>query len=79
MKTYFTVLLNFLLFICSFDTSAQTTTTSDILTNEINTIYNEGNFNGFSVSIVNENGVLYKKGFGFADVSSSKKYTETDV
>lgn len=79
MKTYFTVLLNLQLFICSFNINTQTTNNTDVLTNEINTIYNEGNFNGFAVSIVNENGVVYKKGFGFADVSSSKKYTQKTI
>jgi CubicO group peptidase (beta-lactamase class C family) len=36
-------------------------------------------FNGFGVSIVDSTGVLYKKGIGFADVSSNKAYTTQTI
>ena len=49
------------------------------LTNEINTIYNQKKFNGFAVSIVNENGTLYKNGFGFSDVENQIKYTTETI
>jgi hypothetical protein len=49
------------------------------LTNEINTIYNLKKFNGLAVLIVNENGTLYEKGFGFADVENQKKYTTETI
>ncbi|SIN83408.1 CubicO group peptidase, beta-lactamase class C family [Epilithonimonas zeae] len=49
------------------------------LMNEINTIYNQKKFNGFAVSIVNENGTLYKNGFGFSDVENQIKYTTETI
>lgn len=52
---------------------------SDSLTEEINQIYQRGIFNGFGVSIVNENGTLYQKGFGFSDVSNNKAYTNNTI
>ncbi len=55
------------------------TSVSDSLTEEINQIYQKGIFNGFGVSIVNENGTLYQKGFGFSDVSTKKAYTENTI
>lgn len=52
---------------------------ADSLTAEINQIYQKGIFNGFGVSIVNEHGTLYEKGFGFSDISSKKAYTENTI
>ncbi len=49
------------------------------LTNEINTIYQQKKFNGFAVSIVDEDGILYKHGFGFSDVENNKKYTTETI
>lgn len=48
---------------------------NDSLDKDINTIYQQGNFNGFSVSIVNDQSTLYQKGFGFSDVKEKKPYT----
>ncbi|AZB08022.1 class A beta-lactamase-related serine hydrolase [Chryseobacterium sp. G0162] len=42
---------------------------------EINKIYQQGNFNGFSVAIVNDQSTLYQKGFGFSDIKEKKPYT----
>jgi CubicO group peptidase (beta-lactamase class C family) len=52
---------------------------NDSLTSELNQILEQGYFNGFGVAIVNENGPLYEKGFGFSDVSSRKIYTEETI
>lgn len=51
----------------------------DSLDREINTIYQQGNFNGFSVSVVNDQTTLYQKGFGFADVEEKKAYTVNTI
>ncbi|REC62071.1 serine hydrolase [Chryseobacterium pennae] len=48
---------------------------SDSLDLDINKIYQQGNFNGFSVSIVNDETTLYQKGFGFSDIKEKKPYT----
>lgn len=51
----------------------------NLLTTEINSINKNGAFNGFAVSIVNDNGTLYQNGFGFADVEKQKKYTVSTI
>lgn len=62
-----------------YSTFSQNKTEKSALTSEINTIYNEGIFNGFAVSIVNEKDILYKREFGFSDKESRKKYTEKTI
>ncbi|OJV56123.1 MAG: hypothetical protein BGO31_18815 [Bacteroidetes bacterium 43-16] len=49
------------------------------LSHEIMEIDKQRIFNGFSVSIVNEKGTLYQKGFGFSEVLRKKKYTENTI
>lgn len=49
---------------------------SDSLTTELS---NPALFNGFSVAIVNENGTLYSKGIGTADVQLKKPYTDSTL
>ncbi len=51
----------------------------DSLTNELIEVYKKGQFNGFSVAIVNESGTLYEKGIGFSNVESKIKYTERTI
>ena len=51
----------------------------DSLTNELNEIYKEGQFNGFSVAIVNEQGTLYENGIGYANVAGKQKYTANTI
>ena len=51
----------------------------DSLTAAIEIIGNKGIFNGFSVSVVNEKGTLYQKGFGFSDIENSKQYTDSTI
>lgn len=51
----------------------------DSITSEIENLYSKGVFNGFAVSIVDSTGIIYNKGFGYADVDKKKKYTENTV
>ncbi len=51
----------------------------DSLTTEIEEINKNGVFNGFAVSIVNDKGTLYQKGFGFSDIETQKKYTDSTI
>jgi CubicO group peptidase (beta-lactamase class C family) len=49
------------------------------LTEELEKIYAREYINGFSVAIVNQDGTLYEKGFGYSDIKASKKYTNNTV
>ncbi|TZF95073.1 beta-lactamase family protein [Chryseobacterium panacisoli] len=51
----------------------------DSLNVAVNKIYEQGLFNGFAVSVVNEKSTLYQKGFGFSDVKEKKLYTENTI
>ena len=51
----------------------------DSLTSELKEVFKQGQFNGFSVAIVNEKGTLYEKGIGYANVQTKKKYTENTI
>ena len=51
---------------------------SDSLTKKLDSIYLQSPIVGFSVAIVNLNGVIYNKGFGYAD-SKGQKYTATTI
>lgn len=51
----------------------------DSLTAEIKDISKNEVFNGFAVSIVNDKGTLYQKGFGFSDIKNQKKYTDSTI
>ncbi|MEE9364518.1 MAG: serine hydrolase domain-containing protein [Cellulophaga sp.] len=53
--------------------------TSIKLTEELEKIYATGYINGFSVAIVNQDSVLYEKGFGYSDIKTNKKYTNNTV
>jgi len=76
-KIYLLFISFFILISCS--VSKENKNNKIALTNEINTIYNQKKFNGFAVSIVNENGTLYKNGFGFSDVENQRKYTTETI
>lgn len=52
---------------------------SDSLHAEINKIYQQGLFNGFAVSVVDDTSTLYQEGFGFSEVKESKPYTENTI
>lgn len=49
------------------------------LTAELDSIQKNGQINGFAVAMVNQNGVLYEKGFGLANLKTKEKYTENTV
>ena len=44
------------------------------LTNKLDSIYKEKSIPGFSVAIVNEEGIIYTKGFGKTSLSKKEKY-----
>ena len=52
---------------------------TDLLTLDISKIYKQSDFNGFSVSIVNDKGTLYQQGFGHADVKNKILYTDQTI
>jgi len=52
---------------------------TDSLTAELNEIYKQGLINGCGVAIVNQNGIIYQNGFGYADVKNKKKYTDKTI
>ncbi len=54
-------------------------TLKDSLTYELSEIHKKGYINGFGVSIVNQEGILYEKGFGYSDLGSKKAYTEQTI
>lgn len=56
---------------------------NDLATNpfdkEMDSLYQLGVYNGYSVAIVDTTGIIYNQGFGYADVNNKKKYTENTV
>ena len=54
-------------------------TPKELLTHKLDSINLIGAINGFGVSIVSQNGTLYQKGFGYADVESKTEYTTTTL
>ncbi|NMM47760.1 serine hydrolase domain-containing protein [Marinigracilibium pacificum] len=51
----------------------------DSLTIELDSIQRNGKINGFAVAMVNQNGVLYSKGFGTSNSETNEKYTSKTV
>jgi len=49
------------------------------LTKDLEKIYLQDKLNGFSVAIVNQDEILYTKGYGYSDVQENKKYTENTI
>lgn len=49
------------------------------LTNDLAAIYARGHIVGFSVSIVNQDDILYQKGFGYSNKKNHKAYTENTI
>ncbi|AJA67369.1 Beta-lactamase class C and other penicillin binding protein [Myroides sp. A21] len=58
---------------------AQDVSYTDSLTLAISKIYKQSDFNGFAVSIVNDKGTLYQKGFGYADIENEIPYTDKTI
>lgn len=52
---------------------------TDSVTLAISKIYEQSDFNGFAVSIVNDQGTLYQQGFGYADVENKIPYTDKTI
>ncbi|MBX7174002.1 MAG: beta-lactamase family protein [Pyrinomonadaceae bacterium] len=52
---------------------------ADNLTKELNEFRKTSLIPGFAVSIVNENGVLYSKGFGLANIKENKAFTPLTI
>ena len=80
----FYIIIFSVLFLASCKNGNQTKQTQsdvqkDSLTTEITDFSKNGIFNGFAVSIVNEKGTLYQKGFGFSDVAQNKEYTDSTI
>ena len=49
------------------------------LSEDLEQIYTQEHITGFSVGIVNQDGTLFQKGYGYADKKTNKKYTEHTV
>lgn len=47
------------------------------LTKKLELAYEKGAIIGFSVSVVNEKGLIYDKGFGFTDIEQNKAFTSS--
>ncbi len=82
MKNFLTLILIFAVIISCKQKTNKTTGQSkdysslkDSLTADLNEIKDRKNIVGFSVSIVNENGILYNKGFGYSNIENKKEYT----
>jgi CubicO group peptidase (beta-lactamase class C family) len=48
---------------------------NDTLTNKLQLAFDKDAIIGFAVSVVDENGLIYDKGFGFTDIEQNKPYT----
>jgi CubicO group peptidase (beta-lactamase class C family) len=46
---------------------------------KMDSLYNLGVFNGYSATLVDSTGILYNQGFGYADKTNKKKYTEHTI
>lgn len=51
----------------------------DALTAELDSIQKSGLITGFAVAMVNQDGVLYEKGFGLANLETEEQYTENTI
>lgn len=67
-----------LLFICNAD-RIKGQSPAEALTAALTTQYQQNDFPGFSVSIVNSDSILYENAFGFADLEKKIPYTTTTV
>lgn len=84
MKNPFFLLL-FLIIIFSCKQKSETsiiveknnTAINDSLTKKLELTYEKDAIIGFSVSVVNEKGLIYDKGFGFTDIEENKAYTSS--
>lgn len=68
------LLINIVPYTSTYAQKSKQAKTEDILTLKISQLA-KGKFNGFGLAIVDEKGVRYQKGFGFANVATKQKYT----
>ncbi|AIM37867.1 beta-lactamase [Sphingobacterium sp. ML3W] len=54
-------------------------TKKDTLSKNLRTAYKKDKIVGFSVSIVDEKGSIYDKGFGYTDINKNKAYTSNTI
>lgn len=78
MTRFFSLLIAILMLSCQQRQDANQLA-ADALTHELDSIYKQGIFNGFSLAIVNDKGILYENGLGMADVAAQKPYTEQTI
>lgn len=78
LRTY-TLLFSYLLLSCTPGTDQTANNPLQVLTDsltlELDAIYQRGFINGYGVALVNQDGALYRQGFGLADVKNQKPYT----
>jgi CubicO group peptidase (beta-lactamase class C family) len=81
-KILLVFLLNVNLLACENKKAAQSDTfvqTQKELTDSLTSISDTADFNGFGVAVVNDKGVLYQGGFGYANIATKEKYTENTI
>ena len=72
--------VGFLFLIATLPCLAQTNDSiADALTRDLDVLASENLMVGFSVALYNQEGTLYERGFGYADKSTQKSYTEHTV
>jgi len=76
MKKFIVILLN-VLYIQSYGQTSNSI--GEQLTKDLLHIYSKNYIIGFSVAIVNEDKILYSKGFGYSDKLENKDYTENTI
>lgn len=69
----------YILFLFSISVNVFGQTNAKKLTLKLNSLYKKSNFPGFAVAIVNQNGVLYENGFGFANKEKRIPYTTRTI
>ena len=77
MRNLFSIsIFSILLCSCSSIQKSQINTRigDDVLTKNLESAYQKDAIKGFSVSIVNDKGLIYNKGFGFSDIEKNKVY-----
>ncbi|MEM6298091.1 MAG: serine hydrolase domain-containing protein [Bacteroidota bacterium] len=76
MQKYLFLILSLLVISCQSQKEPQKQdTVSDLLTQKFQTIADRGNLHGFSISIVDQNSILYKNAFRLADRKEGEAYT----
>ena len=61
------------------DSSAEESGPAYLLTTKLDSLYNIGKVNGYGTAIVDASGIVYERGFGYADKKTDKPYTTNTV